>query len=250
MIEYLIGGAIGALIAGVGSLVYTLLVTGGARTKAQAIIDTAELDAQAKIKDGEIQIKELELKRSAEFEKQMNATREKIHQRERALDKQQSQLDQKADGLAKQESFLEASQNRLKVKLEQATQREKDLLEIFEKQRKQLHQITGLSEEEATRRLLKLLEDELADEVGGLILQHEKKMEQVCEQKSREILLTTIQRFSAAHTADSTTSTVDIPSDEMKGRIIGREGRNIRAFEKETGIDVIIDDFIIADLLQ
>ena len=78
--------------------------------------------------------------------------------------------------------------------------------------------------------------------MGSIILRHEKRMAEVVEQKSRDMLLTAMQRYAAAHTAESTTSTVDIPSDEMKGRIIGREGRNIRAFEKATGVDVIIDD--------
>ena len=90
--------------------------------------------------------------------------------------------------------------------------------------------------------MLKLLEDELADEVGGRILKHEKHMEEICQQKSRDILTMTMQRLASEHTANLTTSTVDIPNDEMKGRIIGREGRNIRSFEQETGIDVIIDD--------
>jgi ribonucrease Y len=86
------------------------------------------------------------------------------------------------------------------------------------------------------------LENELQQEMGNAIVKAERRMAEVVEQKSREILLTAIQRYAAAHTAESTTSTVDIPSDEMKGRIIGREGRNIRAFEKVTGVDVIIDD--------
>ena len=87
-----------------------------------------------------------------------------------------------------------------------------------------------------------MLEHELQHEAGALIMKHERKMAEIVEAKSREILLTCIQRYAAAHTAETTTSTVDIPSDEMKGRIIGREGRNIRAFEKATGVDVIIDD--------
>jgi ribonuclease Y len=87
-----------------------------------------------------------------------------------------------------------------------------------------------------------LLDQELVQEAGALIVRHEKKLMESCEEKSREIILTAMHRFAASHTAESTTSTVDIPNDEMKGRIIGREGRNIRAFEKETGVDVIIDD--------
>jgi ribonuclease Y len=99
-----------------------------------------------------------------------------------------------------------------------------------------------LSKEEASSRLLKTLERELQQEIGTRLLKHERRVAEMADQKAQEILLTAMQRYAAAHTADSTTSTIDIPSDEMKGRIIGREGRNVRAFEKATGVDVIIDD--------
>lgn len=239
--EMLLGG--GGLLLGAGLiLLYSFVVGRGAKAKAQLILDEAQRNADSKLKDAEVSIKEMELKREAEAERGLSKSREEIHQRERALDKREGTLQQQGDDLKKQEQFIESSQNRLKVKLEQISQTEKDLSDVLDKQRKELHQMTSLSKEEATARLLKLLEDELEDEVGGRILDHEKKMQEVCEAKSREILLMTTQRFAASHTSDHTTSTIDIPSDDMKGRIIGREGRNIRAFEKETGIDVIIDD--------
>jgi ribonuclease Y len=109
-------------------------------------------------------------------------------------------------------------------------------------QRQTLHHISGLDKEEATKRLLNMLQEELSQESGSLILRHEKRLAEICQAKSREMLLVAMQRYAAAHTAEATTSTVGIPNDEMKGRIIGREGRNIRAFEKATGVDVIIDD--------
>src|SRR6185369_5435115 len=109
-------------------------------------------------------------------------------------------------------------------------------------QRQTLHQLSGLSQEEATRRLLERLDAELQHQQGALILKFEKQLAESCEEKSREVMITSLQRYAASHTADTTTSTVDIPNDDMKGRIIGREGRNIRAFEKATGVDVIIDD--------
>jgi len=234
---------LGGLILGGGALLlYSLLVGRGAKTKAQTILDEAHRTAESKIKDAEVSIKEMELKREAEAERALSKSREEIHQRERALDKRESSLEQQGDDLKKQEQFIESSQNRLKVKLEQIAQTDKDLSEILDKQRKELHQMTGLSKEEATKRLFKLLEDELDDEVGGRILKHEKKVQEICEEKSREILMMSTQRFAASHTSETTTSTIDIPNDDMKGRIIGREGRNIRAFEKETGVDVIIDD--------
>jgi ribonuclease Y len=238
----LIYGIAGLALGGGAIVLYSLIIGRGAKAKAQLILDEAQRAADAKIKDGEVAVKEMELKREADAERKLSKFREEMHQRERALDKRETALNQQADDLKKQEQFIESSQHRLKVKLEQVSQTEKDLTDIFEQQRKQLHQMTGLSKEEATKRLFKLLEDELEDEVGGRILNHEKKVLETCEAKSREILMMTTQRFAASHTSDHTTSTVDIPNDDMKGRIIGREGRNIRAFEKETGVDVIIDD--------
>jgi ribonuclease Y len=105
-----------------------------------------------------------------------------------------------------------------------------------------LHEITGLSREDARRQLMDRLERELAEEVAGKIRQHEERVREQAEAKGREVLATAIQRYAAEHTADTTVSTVDIPSDDMKGRIIGREGRNIRTFEKCTGVDVVVDD--------
>lgn len=213
-----------------------------AKTKARALVEEANRSAENTLKEAELRAKETQLNAKSEIEKLRAEAREAQHEREKALDKRKSQLDQQAEDLRKQEAIVQQTQNRLKAKLEQATQRSKDLDEIFDRQQQQLHKITGLSKEEATTRLLKLLEDDLAKEVGARILKHEQHIKEVCEEKSREILLMATQRFAAAHTAETTTSTVDIPNDDMKGRIIGREGRNIRSFEKETGVDLIIDD--------
>jgi ribonuclease Y len=116
------------------------------------------------------------------------------------------------------------------------------MTKLLDLQRQTLHELSGLSREEAVKRLLDGLQEELSQESGAMIMRHERRLQELCEQKSRDILLTSLQRYAAVHTAETTTSTVDIPNDEMKGRIIGREGRNIRAFEKATGVDVIIDD--------
>ncbi|MFN9562023.1 MAG: ribonuclease Y, partial [Pirellulaceae bacterium] len=102
--------------------------------------------------------------------------------------------------------------------------------------------LSGLSRDEAAKQLMSKLEQELQGEMGNVILKHQRRIAESAEQKAQDILLTTMQRYASSQTADSTTSTVDIPTDDMKGRIIGREGRNIRAFEKATGIDIIIDD--------
>ena len=238
----LIGSGIGLLIGLAGAFLYALFTGNGARSKAKNILAQAEQESQTKIKEAELKIKEIEIDRKAESDQEFNRVRDKLREQEKQIDRRESQIDQQADDLRKQEKIVESTQKRLASRLENANQREKELTDILDRQRKQLQVITGLGRDEAEERLLRLLEDELADKVGARILAHEKKIEEICDSKAREMLLISLQRYAAAHTAESTTSTVDIPNDEMKGRIIGREGRNIRAFEKETGIDVIIDD--------
>ncbi|MFO0788923.1 MAG: ribonuclease Y [Pirellulales bacterium] len=213
-----------------------------AEKEARQIIEKAEIQAAARHKEAEVEAKELALREKARIEEQLNGVRQKLFERERHLDKQQDVLEGRADQLQKQEKMVENNQRKLSERIEDANRRQAELENLLNVQRQALHQISGLSPEEAKRRLLERLDQELAHEQGAIILRKEKEVAAICETKAREILVTCIQRFSAAHTAEATTSTVDIPSDEMKGRIIGREGRNIRAFEKATGVDVIIDD--------
>ncbi len=168
--------------------------------------------------------------------------RQELHERERLLDKRQDALEQQIDQLRKQEKMVESNQRKLAERIDDTNRRNEELTKLLDLQRQTLHQLSGLSRRRPPSRLLEMLDAELQHEAGALISKHEKKMAEICEDKSRDILLTSLQRYAATHTAETTTSTVDIPSDEMKGRIIGREGRNIRAFEKATGVDVIIDD--------
>ncbi len=165
-----------------------------------------------------------------------------MHERERSLDKRHDTLEQQSEQLRRQERMVESNQRKLAEKIEDTNRRNEELANLLDLERQTLHKLSGLSREDATKRLLELLDADLTHEQGSMIMRHEKKMAEIAEVKSREILVTCVQRYAAAHTAETTTSTVDIPSDEMKGRIIGREGRNIRAFEKATGVDVIIDD--------
>jgi len=241
--EILISGFVGLVLgaAAGGALLWWLSVN-RASSRARTIVAEAESKAETIARQAELDIKEAALTQRQAVEQDLSKLRESLRDEQRTLEKRQSAVDQQAQDLRKQEKAIEALQHRLTTKLESASVREKELTEILDRQRKQLHVMTGLSREEAERRLLKLLEDELSHEVGTRIMRHEKQLQETIDQRTRDIVLTSIQRFAAAHTADSTTSSVDIPNDEMKGRIIGREGRNIRTFEKETGVDVIIDD--------
>jgi ribonuclease Y len=213
-----------------------------AENMARQIIERAEQSAASKLKEAELAVKEKELAQKAESERMLSKARDELRERERTLDRRQELLGQQDDDLRKQQKMVESNQRRLAERLEDANRRHDELGKMLEMQRQTLHSLSGLSPGEATKRLLDSLEQELQQEMGAIIMRHEKRMTEAVEQKSRDIVLVAMQRYAAAHTAEHTTSSVDIPSDEMKGRIIGREGRNIRTFEKATGVDVIIDD--------
>ncbi len=213
-----------------------------AETEATQILERAKQESSNLRKEAELEAKEQALHIKSDVESKLSKHREELRDRERLLDKRQETVEQQADRLRKQEHIVESTQRRLSEKIEETQNRNKELSKILDMHRQTLHELSGLSREDATKRLLDMLDSELLAETGSLVLKHKKRVEETCKVQAREILLTALQRYAAAHTAESTTSTVDIPNDEMKGRIIGREGRNIRAFEKETGVDVIIDD--------
>jgi ribonuclease Y len=196
--------------------------------EAAQIIERAEIEAQTRRKEADVAAREMALKEKARLEAENEEVRRQLHDRERKLDKSEDAVQSRADQLAKQEKMVESNQRRLAEKI--------DL------ERQTMHQLSGLSREDAEAKLLGRLEKELIREQGALISRYEREAVEKTAAKAKEMLITSVQRYAAAHTAESTTSTVDIPNDEMKGRIIGREGRNIRALEKATGVDVIIDD--------
>jgi ribonucrease Y len=231
-----------AVVAGIVLKMLDLFRSSDAEIKAKGILENAEREATNKIKEAELVIKEKSLQIKTENEQELNKARELMREKERSLDKRQEQMHQMNEDFRRQERLVEQNQRRLAEKQEDVTKRGEELNRLLEEQKQRLFQLSGLTQEAATKQLMEKVERELAGEIGSKVLRHEKKIQEMCDQKSRDILLVSLQRYAAAHTAESTTSTVDIPSDEMKGRIIGREGRNIRAFEKATGIDVIIDD--------
>lgn len=232
----------GVLVGAGGFWAFLYAIRRDAKRQASDIIRDAEKRAEEAFREGELKTKEAALAQKEELEQQKARMAEESRRRGEDLEQREKVLKQQSEGLRKQEKMVEVTQRRLTEKLERNSKREKDLTEIVEQQRQLLHKITGLGKEEATQRLLTLLEDDLTQEIGKRLLKHERSLEEQLEQKARDMLLIALQRYAASQTAETTTSTVDIPNDDMKGRIIGREGRNIRSFEKETGIDVIIDD--------
>lgn len=213
-----------------------------AENEAARLIGEAQNRAQEIIRAAEVETKATFLKHQGDFDRQTTATRNEIREAEKRLDKREDQLERQMDMLRIKERNLENSEKQLQEKNTQTDQKAREAEELVVKQRNELLRISQLSIDEAKKKLFDRLEQELEQECAELIARRINEAQDECEERSREVVVTAIQRYAAPHTAEATIGTIDIPSDEMKGRVIGREGRNIRAFEKATGVDIIVDD--------
>ncbi len=246
VLPYLVG-ALGALILAV-PLGYALarLQDRSRLNSAQSRVD--EITSQAKrtgenlLKDMELKAKEELFKKQETFNREADRERGKFREQELRLEKREDLLDQKQRELLEKEKTLKTGQKKLQEKRDFVDKKAKDLETLLKTQNDKLLEIARLDREQAEKMLLERLATELSEEIALRLQKHEAHIKAAAEEKGREILVSAIQRYSAAHTADTTVSSVDIPSDDIKGRIIGREGRNIRTFEKATGVDVIVDD--------
>lgn len=214
----------------------------------RARLTVADITAQARrdsdnlLRESELKAKDELYRKREEFTREMEMARGELREQERRLEKREDGLEQKHQAQLKRDRILEQTQRKLHERREKLDQRSQELEQTLRQQTLKLQEISGLGREEAVKILLDRLDKELSDEIAGRIQRHEEEIRTTSEERARKILASAIQRYAAEHTADSTVSTVDIPSDDMKGRIIGREGRNIRTFEKCTGVDVIVDD--------
>ncbi len=213
-----------------------------AREQVAALLADADRQVETMRKQAELAAKEEMLHRRALIDREAEETRRSLRDQEKRLDKRADLLDGKLEIINKKDREFEVIQRHLATQQDELTRRQAEARDLVAEQREVLHRLAQLGPDEAREILLRRVEGELSHEMGGLILKHELSLRETAAQKAREILATAIQRYAAAHTAETTVSTVDIPTDDMKGRIIGREGRNIRAFEKATGVDVIVDD--------
>jgi len=203
----------------------------GAKREAENIIKSAQIDAAAET-----------IKKREEFAADANKARVELHEIEMRLSKREDTLDRQNEMLQQREKTLKQQQKEVERRVYNIGLKEKQLSVLMAQQKNQLLKITAMSVEEAKDLLLKRLEDECEHEMSSLIQRKVEETNETADEKSREIISSAIQRYAAEQTCEATVSTVEIPSDDMKGRIIGREGRNIRAFEKATGVDVIVDD--------
>ena len=238
-----------------GAVAAFLFLKGGkssvkAREEAERLIDDASAEADRIVKEARVEAREHTLKLRQEAEKELDALKQQVTERERSLGKRETQVekkkalvDQKDIELLEQEKGLKRFEKRL-------NSRQSKLDSMISEQRVMLEKIAGMSAQEARAHLLKSFEAEVRQEAGRMLRKIESETRETADKKAAEIIALAISRYAGDYVAERTVSVVTLPNDEMKGRIIGREGRNIRALEAATGVDLIIDDTPEAVLLS
>src|SRR5262245_13872277 len=213
-----------------------------AEQRSKELISQAEKNAENTVKEAELKAKDEFFKKRETFNREVEQAKNEQRETERRLEKREDGLEQRHQAQVKKEKQLQHNEKKLHERKEILEKRQAEADAVIDEQNKKLHEISGLSRPDAEKMLLERIDRELADEIAVRIQKQEEQIKASVEERARRTLAVAIQRYAADHTADTTVSTVDIPSDDMKGRIIGREGRNIRTFEKATGVDVIVDD--------
>ena len=208
---------------------------GNAEEKARTIIDEALKAAETKKRESLLELKEETLRNKNELERESKERRAELQKFEKRVLAKEEALDRKGDSLEKRESQLASREDKL-------NKRQAEVDALSEKRVQELERISGLTSEQAKDYLLKTVEDEVKHETAMLVKELETRAKEEAGKKAKEYVVTAIQKCAADHVAETTISVVPLPNDEMKGRIIGREGRNIRTLETMTGVDLIIDD--------
>jgi ribonuclease Y len=214
----------------------------GAEQRAKEIIDVSAKEAEQKRKEAELEAKDLLYRTKAEFEKETKERRHELLNLEKRLIQREENLDQKVDILEKKEREVQNREKGIAEREKGISAKEKEFNALLAEEKERLQRISGMNAEEAKKLLLVRMEQEVRKEASIMTKRIEDQAKEGADKKAREIVSLAIQRCAADHVVESTVSVVNLPSDEMKGRIIGREGRNIRALETATGVDVIIDD--------
>lgn len=209
---------------------------------AENIIAEAQREAETRKKASILEAKDEWYKAKVQFEKDTAEARAELKKLERRIEEKEHNINRKVDFLEKRDQELNDKKKLLEKKLQTVADKNAQLDELLRKQNEKLERIAGMSTEEAKKVLISNLENEARMSAARMIKEIKDEAERNAAKISRKIITLAIERCAADHVVESTVSVVDLPSDEMKGRIIGREGRNIRAFENATGVDVIIDD--------
>ena len=206
------------------------------------ILDDAKKEADVLTREASIQAKDIVIKANNEIEQEVKARRLELQNSERRLSQKESSLDKKMEGLDKKEDEVAKKDRELVQKQAQVDARLREYDDLLVKGREQLEKVSGLTSEEAKKVLMQMMEDEAKYEAVKICKRIEEEAKERSDRKAKEIIALAIQRYAGDYVGEDTVSAVTLPNEEMKGRIIGREGRNIRALEAATGVDIIIDD--------
>ena len=212
------------------------------KSLAERIVAEAKKDAETIKKESVLQAKENLLKTRAEFEKDTKDRKVELDNREKRIRSKEENMDKRVDSLSQKEANIENRDKSLLQKEAQLHEKYAKLDRIMEEQRQKMEKIAGMTSEEAKNCLIQSMEEDAKREAAIVLRKIEEETRRTADNKSREIIAYAVQRYSGDFVAENTVSVVTLPNDEMKGRIIGREGRNIRAIEAATGIDLIVDD--------
>ncbi|MCK5850012.1 MAG: ribonuclease Y [Kiritimatiellae bacterium] len=238
-----IAGLIGGI--GIGYIIRFLIGNYGVdstENKAKHVLKDAERDAGTIRKESKMEAKAEVIKAREEFEHTTKSKRKELTTIEERIATRENNLDRKVSMIDKKEHQLDEKLAGLEKQAAELSGEKEDVEKIIEEEKNKLQEIAGMSREDAKETLLKRVEKDVHHEVGGLIRRLQEEAKETAEREAKKIIGNAIQSFSGSHANQMLTSTVALPGDEMKGRIIGREGRNIRALESATGINVLIDD--------
>ncbi|UAL54329.1 MULTISPECIES: ribonuclease Y [Metabacillus] len=214
----------------------------GAKGTAEQILEDAKRDAEATKKEALLEAKDDIHKLRTEAEQEIRERRNELQKQENRLLQKEENLDRKDESLDKRENMLEKKEDSLNERQQHIEEMESKVDEMVRKQQSELERISSLTRDEAKQIILEKVENELSHDIAVTVKESENRAKEEADKRAKEILSLAIQRCAADHVAETTVSVVNLPNDEMKGRIIGREGRNIRTLETLTGIDLIIDD--------
>ncbi len=242
LLGLLVGLILGGGLIGLGFGILRKMGLDSAKDRAQSLLREAQTEIDSQRRTAEIEAREAQLARRAEHEVELEKSRRRLREEESRIERREAAIELKQEHGLQRERELEAIQRTLVAQKEDLDRRHGEVKQLLANQRENLAKLARMTSDEARTQLLERIEAELSSDLGERVLRFEAGIRETSAARAREILATSIQRYAASHTAETTVSTVDIPSEDIKGRIIGREGRNIRAFEKATGVDVIVDD--------
>jgi ribonuclease Y len=242
-----VGALLGSALVG---LVIGLVVSRGLASKALArakedaagLLSRAEADARAAAERIRLEAEQKALEQKKNAERELEGARNEVREAERRLQKREDAFDRKEEALSQKEQAAQRQLDQLRTKEAKLLEKDEQLTRALEEQKEKLYQLSQMTPDQARAELLRRVEDDCRLDVAKVTRKITEEAEQEAKKKAREVTIMAIQRYATEHTQESTVRAVALPSDDIKGRIIGREGRNIRAIEKATGVDIIVDD--------